>query len=266
MINISEKISSLRKAHNLTQEALGEAVGVSAQAVSKWEKGDSLPDISVIPDICRTFGISADTLIGNEGNMTGEMYLEKALEICKNWDERMNMLHKIMDWGYKNETAKKTETDYFGYTISDAHIFLLTDSRGFGMFFNKIEYIKNMISVDITKSELIKLISDEKTIKIFEFICINGRLNENEIIKLTKFTAQEVEQRLFTLMKNSLIQSDMDTEGNTNKMAYAISTHGILLLGIMANAYLFEPASRKNLPGIKGYNNTNPEKLRKFMD
>ena len=52
MINISEKISSLRKAHNLTQETLGEAVGVSAQAVSKWEKGDSLPvpDISVIPD------------------------------------------------------------------------------------------------------------------------------------------------------------------------------------------------------------------------
>lgn len=55
MINIAEKISSLRKAHNLTQEALGEAVGVSAQAVSKWEKGDSLPDISVVTDICRVF-------------------------------------------------------------------------------------------------------------------------------------------------------------------------------------------------------------------
>ncbi|MCL2286712.1 MAG: helix-turn-helix domain-containing protein [Firmicutes bacterium] len=47
MVHISEKISSLRKAHNLTQEALGEAVGVSPQAVSKWEKGDSLPDILV---------------------------------------------------------------------------------------------------------------------------------------------------------------------------------------------------------------------------
>ncbi|MCL2518721.1 MAG: helix-turn-helix domain-containing protein, partial [Oscillospiraceae bacterium] len=73
MINLSEKISSLRKAHNLTQEALGEAVGVTAQAVSKWEKGDSLPDISVIPDICREFGISADALLGSEGNMTAEM-------------------------------------------------------------------------------------------------------------------------------------------------------------------------------------------------
>jgi Predicted transcriptional regulators len=77
MVNISEKISSLRKGHNLTQEALGDMVGVSPQAVSKWEKGDSLPDISVIPDICKAFGISADALLGNEGNMTSEAYVAK---------------------------------------------------------------------------------------------------------------------------------------------------------------------------------------------
>ena len=82
MINLSEKIASLRRAHNLTQEALGEAVGVSAQAVSKWEKGDSLPDISVIPDLCKIFSISADTLLGSEGNITAAMYISKAVEIC----------------------------------------------------------------------------------------------------------------------------------------------------------------------------------------
>ena len=49
--SISEKIHELRKAKGLSQERLGEIIGVSGQAVSKWEKADSLPDITIIPDL-----------------------------------------------------------------------------------------------------------------------------------------------------------------------------------------------------------------------
>ena len=265
MINISEKISSLRKAHNLTQEALGEAVGVSAQAVSKWEKGDSLPDISVIPDICRTFGISADTLIGSEGNMTSEMYVEKALELCNNnMDEKMRLLHKIMrDSGGENN---KTEPAHLTSALWDAHVLAIADGRGFGMFFSDMEYIKNMMTVDFSSSKLLKFISDEKLLKIFTLICINGRLTESEIIKMTGFSEQEVTERLFMLMKCSVIKSVMDAESNIKEMAYAIEIHGILLLGIMTNAFLFDPESRKGLKVFCSHMNTNPDKLRKFMD
>jgi transcriptional regulator with XRE-family HTH domain len=265
MVNISEKISSLRKAHNLTQEALGEAVGVSSQAVSKWEKGDSLPDISVIPDICRTFGISADALLGSEGNMTGEMYIDKALEICKGMDERMSLLHKILadgGGGVKNDTSK----DYLFSALWDAQAFSQADSRGFGIFFNNIEYIKNMMSVDLTESRLLKLMSDPKAIKIFSLICINGSLDESEIIKLTGFTEQEVTERLFTMMKFSLIESAMSKINGTNEAAFSMASHGILLLGVMASAYLFEPESRTGKLGIIGQRNTNPDKQRKFIE
>jgi transcriptional regulator with XRE-family HTH domain len=262
MINISEKISSLRKAHNLTQEALGEAVGVSPQAVSKWEKGDSLPDISVIPGICRTFGISADVLLGNETNMTAEMYVEKALDLCKeNSSEKINLqtrlLHKIMAKGDKES---------FASNLSDAHVFSIIDGRGFGLLFSEIEYIKNIMSVNLTENKLLKFISDEKAIKIFILICINGMLNENEITKITGFSEQEVTEKLFAFMKYNVIQSVMDAESNSNEMAYAIDESGILLLGIIASAFLFDSCSRKSLKSSSHAKNSYPDKLRKFMD
>ena len=45
---LSECIAELRRARNLTQEQLGQLVGVSAQAVSKWEKGGA-PDVELLP-------------------------------------------------------------------------------------------------------------------------------------------------------------------------------------------------------------------------
>ena len=257
MVNISEKIASLRKAHNLTQEALGEAVGVTPQAVSKWEKGDSLPDISVIPDICRTFGISADALLGSEGNMTADMYVQKALDLCKNdIIGKIRLLHKIMDNGVKDALVT---------SLSDAHIFSIADGRGFGMFFSDIDYIKKIMSVDFTENKLLKFMSDEKAIKIFALICINGRLNENEIIKLTSFSEEEVTAKLFALMKYSVIKSVMDTESNSKEMAYAVDESGILLLGIMSSAFLFDPESRKGV-SYSSYKYVNPENLRKFIN
>lgn len=63
MKTIHEKISDLRKRAGLTQEALGAKLGVSGQAVSKWEKGESMPDILLLPELCKLLGTSADNLL-----------------------------------------------------------------------------------------------------------------------------------------------------------------------------------------------------------
>ena len=64
---IAGQISSLRKAKRLTQNELGERVGVSFQAVSKWERGETLPDISVLPDLAKVLETSIDNiLLGGE--------------------------------------------------------------------------------------------------------------------------------------------------------------------------------------------------------
>ena len=64
---IAGQISTLRKSKGLTQNELGERVGVSFQAVSKWERGETLPDIALLPDLARVLETSIDNiLIGGE--------------------------------------------------------------------------------------------------------------------------------------------------------------------------------------------------------
>lgn len=62
----SDNFKAMRKHRNLTQEQIAETLGVSCQAVSKWETGSSCPDISLLPIIADYFGVSVDYLIGHD--------------------------------------------------------------------------------------------------------------------------------------------------------------------------------------------------------
>lgn len=62
---IGEQITKFRKAAGITQEELGKAVGVSTQAVSRWECGGA-PDVSLLPAIADKLGVTIDTLFGRE--------------------------------------------------------------------------------------------------------------------------------------------------------------------------------------------------------
>lgn len=64
-MNLGNKISEKRKAKGMTQEELATGLGVSPQAVSKWENNLSCPDISLLPAIARIFGTSVDDLLGD---------------------------------------------------------------------------------------------------------------------------------------------------------------------------------------------------------
>ena len=61
--SIGNRISKYRKAKGLTQEALANLMGVSAQAVSKWETDASCPDITALPQLCKILGITTDELL-----------------------------------------------------------------------------------------------------------------------------------------------------------------------------------------------------------
>lgn len=63
---IGARIALKRKSLGLTQESFAEKIGVSPQAVSKWETGVGCPDISLLPSICRSLDLSMDELFGRE--------------------------------------------------------------------------------------------------------------------------------------------------------------------------------------------------------
>lgn len=62
---LGKKLCELRKSAELTQEAVAEALGVSPQAVSKWENDFSCPDIMMLPKIAQLYGIRIDDLFGD---------------------------------------------------------------------------------------------------------------------------------------------------------------------------------------------------------
>jgi len=65
---IGSRISKYRKAKGMTQEDLAGKMGVSSQAVSKWETDASCPDISILPQLCRLLGITTDELLTGKTN------------------------------------------------------------------------------------------------------------------------------------------------------------------------------------------------------
>ena len=64
-MELSENIFQFRKALGLSQEQLAEQVGVSRQSISKWETGQSAPELDKLVTLSRVFGISTDELLGN---------------------------------------------------------------------------------------------------------------------------------------------------------------------------------------------------------
>ena len=63
-MTLGQRISQYRKNLNLSQEALGERLGVSRQAVSKWETGAAAPDMENLLALAREFGVSVAELTG----------------------------------------------------------------------------------------------------------------------------------------------------------------------------------------------------------
>jgi len=63
MDKLGAKIRSLRKEKNISQEVLAQALNISYQAVSKWENGAALPDITLIPPMAAYFGVTTDELL-----------------------------------------------------------------------------------------------------------------------------------------------------------------------------------------------------------
>jgi len=69
MSTLGTRINEYRRQRNITQEQLAEAMGVTSQAVSKWENDISCPDISIMPQLADYFSVSLDRLIRGEEPM-----------------------------------------------------------------------------------------------------------------------------------------------------------------------------------------------------
>ena len=99
MMNMGEKIRMHRLRRSMTQERLSQSVGVTAQAVSKWESGQSYPDITLLPELAAVLGVSIDELFesSQEQHLTRiEAMLENEVMLSReDFDYAMNRAQEI---------------------------------------------------------------------------------------------------------------------------------------------------------------------------
>ena len=209
MTNISEKISNLRKERKLTQEQLGELLGITGQAVSKWENGTSLPDIMLLPKLCSVLGISADEL------------LEMPVEI-----RNRNVLRDFCAYARENGRAESVCDvmgrlfDDTGYVNKGKNVFLSSDSirvsdgRGMGFVMTgeniKGDYL-SMKSEDI--AGFLEILCDPVVLDVIKLIKCDDAVTSEEIASTTGIETGEVERILFKLLTHNVVFYGLDDRG-----------------------------------------------------
>lgn len=141
MLKIGEKIKELRKTQDVTQEKLADYLNISYQAVSKWENGLALPDITLIPALANFFGVTSDYLLGIKADEN---------------QEKLNEYYKTaIDCSHTGEMEKGIETVKEGLTIYPNNSKLLSLLIGFlfGSFCANGK--KELLEEIIAKSELV---------------------------------------------------------------------------------------------------------------
>lgn len=91
-LTIGKKLKHLRRERELTQEEVASHLGISFQAISKWERGEGYPDITMLPVLANYFGVTADVLLGMD-----------ELEARRRYDD----INRA--WREEHELAKKHE-------------------------------------------------------------------------------------------------------------------------------------------------------------
>lgn len=100
-LTIGNTIRKLRKQRGLTQEQLADSIGISFQAVSKWENNIGLPDITLLPVLAAFFGCSTDELLGYNKSEIKEEVRRIAKETVAYREKHQNIGIQMIEEGLK---------------------------------------------------------------------------------------------------------------------------------------------------------------------
>lgn len=120
-IKMANRLYELRKANNLSQEELAEKIGVSRQAVSKWERSESSPDIDNLIELAKIYNISLDELINGDDVISGnDIKKESSEQISLTDDEGQTVLIKDGSVKFINPDGTEEKIDKKKLAIKSA--------------------------------------------------------------------------------------------------------------------------------------------------
>ncbi|MBE6976925.1 MAG: helix-turn-helix transcriptional regulator [Ruminococcaceae bacterium] len=99
---LGKRIMLCRKSMGLTQDQLAEKLGVTAQAVSKWENNQSCPDITMLPKLADIFGVTTDELLGRQSEPVHEAQMVTEPKAKENEAEGIHIQNGKWEFHYDN--------------------------------------------------------------------------------------------------------------------------------------------------------------------
>lgn len=239
---ISEKISELRKARSLTQEKLGEQLGISSQAISKWEKGESMPDIMILPKLCEILGITVDALL--------EVPLCVKKDSCmKNLSEYSREIGTLKATFEAFQACTGTAYDRAGSALMANDGVQIYAKSGLGIVITGEEQLNSIVHTDIEcVKKICFLLQDENVLKVIQTLDFNYSHTEKEISEISGLNIEIVEGVLFRLMKHNFCECDSEEKYSFGIMYYA-------LLAILSGMWLLSSSGHRSIQSIsKSFN------------
>ncbi len=241
---ISEKIQELRKARSMTQAELGEKLGITSQAISKWEKGESLPDIMMLPALCQLLGVSVDALLEMPFEARKQIFTESLGEYAK----ESGVVNASFDGMYA--CAKSTDDSMRTGSAHQCYdgISVCTE-EGIAFVIKGEKTIQKLLSMDLSEVRaVLDIVGDESTMKVISSLDFSVGTTEVSISSSTGLPVETVENILFKLMKSGLCECNSDGECTFGHRGYALAS---LLAGIFlctAKGQREVNSIRKNYP------------------
>lgn len=250
MKSMGETIAKLRKDTGFTQEQTANMIGVSAQTVSKWETGTTMPDIILLPVIADVFDVDIDFLFDvKRKTKSKKIYKDNAHEVL------YNSFFEIMEnlWGNAATDAEiaKSAAESVEYLKAhpDTQTLVLSNIEGNGVFadcnialaFNKSKSEMQNLYDDDSAWTALKRFADGETRAVLKFLISDSykSFTASLIAAKTAIELPLVERALLNLLHLRLIsRTDVNTEEGTVCVYRGGQTHKLVLVySMLAIAY-----------------------------
>ena len=237
---ISQKITGLRKAAGLTQEQLGEKLGISGQAVSKWERGEAMPDILILPDLCDMLGTTLDSLLGGKRAENPRAIDDFCMYAMKNGraETVRQAISRMM-----NRDVVVSRNDELSICLENGQNILVSDPLGMGFVMSGTDFADYCMKMDRTRiNNLISLFTDETVFAVVKIIAKNTA-TVDEICAETGLEKSEIQEILLELSNFAVIVHGRDKNG---KEGYCPASGMVAVWMVLAGCSLFD------LGGVRG--------------
>ena len=206
---ISDKICEFRKARSLTQEQLGEKLGISGQAVSKWEKGDSMPDIMLLPELCDILGISIDALLEVPVSLKNKNIMQDFCAYAREQGRSATIINALSR--LFGDVGISSEENWIDFGPEYIRIY---DNQGMGFAVDGSDYLKKCLDSDLEDTTYImRILANESLLSVLRLFSIDKAITKKEISEATGLDEEAVNQILVGFFKRGMVVCEKDKDG-----------------------------------------------------